>query len=229
VEAQARGEEGGVPLWAEHAIETFGYAAVFLLVAIEGLGVPVPGETALLVAGALAGAGNLDIRIVIAVAAVAAIAGDSGGYWMGRRWGRALLDRWGHRFGLTAGRVAYLDRFFHRYGILAVFFGRYQAVFRTYIGLFAGMARMPFGRFFVVRFASCIVWAIIYGLVAYYLGQQWGRVQAVLHGFGLASIAGGALLAAVAAIAFLARRRAQRARALAASADEERAPEEARR
>lgn len=214
-----------MPPWALHAIATFGYAAVFLLVAIEGLGVPVPGETALLAAGAFAGAGKLDIRIVVAVAAVAAITGDSCGYWLGRRWGRTLLDRWGHRVGLTPNRVAYLDRFFHRYGSLAVFFGRYQAVFRTYIGIFAGIAYMPFWRFFLVRFASCIVWAIIYGLVAYYLGQQWGRVQTVLHQFSLASVAGGVLLAVVAAGVVFARR-AQRA----ATADlDERAPEEARR
>lgn len=188
-----------MPLWAQHAVATFGYAAVFLLVAVEGLGVPLPGETALLVAGAFAGAGSLDIRLVVAVAALAAIAGDSGGYLIGRRWGRLLLERWGHRVGLTAERVARIDRFFRRYGALAVFVGRYQAVFRTYLGLFAGMARMPFALFFLVRGASCLVWALIFGLLAYYLGQQWSAVEAAVHTFGLASaVAGAALVAAVA-------------------------------
>ena len=223
-----------MPIWAEHAISTFGYAAVFLLVAIEGMGIPLPGETALLVAGAFAGAGTLDIRLVIVVGAVAAITGDSGGYFLGWRWGRSLVDRWGPRFGLTPARVAYLDRFFHRYGVLAVFFGRYQAIFRTYIGIFAGMARMPFGRFFLVRFASCIVWALMYGLLAYYLWQQWPRVQQLLHRFSLASLVVAGAVVVVAALVLFLRHRAHHGsghscRGLSEAPRAEREREEARR
>jgi membrane protein DedA with SNARE-associated domain len=194
--------EVGVPHWAVEAIGAFGYAAVFLLVAVEGLGVPLPGETALLVAAALSGLatsrGDLDIRVVVAVAAIAAITGDTGGYVLGQRWGRPLLARWGPRVGLSAKRLAIVERFFDRYGMLAVFFGRYQAVFRTYIGMVAGIAHMPFRRFFPVRLASCIVWAVIYGLLGYFLGRQWPRVQALVHAFGLAAaVIGGAIVVAV--------------------------------
>lgn len=200
-----------MPQWAQDAIGTFGYAAVFLLVAVEGLGIPLPGETALLVAAALTGAGRgdqLDIRLVIAVAALAAIAGDTGGYFLGRRWGRYLLDRWGPRVGLSASRVAQVEGFFHRYGTLAVFFGRYQAIFRTYIGIVAGAAHMPFRRFFPARLAACIVWAIAYGLLGYYLGRQWSLLDRIIHSFGVVSVAVGAVLVVVAATYTL-RRRAQ--------------------
>jgi membrane protein DedA with SNARE-associated domain len=193
----------GVPQWALEAIATFGYAAVFVLVAVEGIGIPLPGETALLVAAALAGAhhgGRLDIRLIIAVAAAAAIAGDSGGYFLGRRWGRQLLDRWGPRVGLSPKRVAHVERFFHRYGVLAVFFGRYQAIFRTYIGMVAGMANMPFRLFFPVRLASCIVWALFYGLLAYFLGSQWSRVEGLLHTVGYVALGVAVVIALVAAI-----------------------------
>jgi len=210
-EGQECDEEVGVPQWAQDAIGTFGYAAVFLLVAVEGLGIPLPGETALLVAAALIGAsrgGQLDIRLVIVVAVIAAIMGDTGGYFLGRRWGRYLLDRWGPRVGLSASRVARVEAFFDRYGMLAVFFGRYQAIFRTYIGIVAGAAQMPFRRFFPVRLAACIVWAIVYGLLGYYLGRQWSLVEKVIHSFGVLSLGVGAVLVLVAA-AYALRRRAQ--------------------
>jgi membrane protein DedA with SNARE-associated domain len=199
----------GVPQWALEAVATFGYAAVFLLVAVEGIGIPVPGETMLLVAAALAGAhqgGRLEIRLIIAVAAAAAIAGDSGGYVMGRRWGRQLLNRWGPRVGLSAKRVAHVERFFDRYGVLAVFFGRYQAIFRTYIGMIAGMAHMPFRVFFPVRLASCIVWALFYGLLAYFLGSQWSRVEGLLHTAGYVVLGGAVIIALVVAVVVFLRR-----------------------
>ena len=191
-----------MPQWAVDAIGAFGYAAIFLLVAVEGLGVPLPGETALLVAAALSGAaasrGNLDLRVVIVVAAIAAITGDTGGYLLGRRWGRRLMTRWGPRVGLSAKRMALVERFFDHYGVLAVFFGRYQAIFRTYIGIIAGVAHMPFRRFFPVRLASCIVWAVIYGLLGYFLGRQWPRVQSLVHAFGLtATVIGAAIVVGV--------------------------------
>ena len=191
-----------MPAWAQEAVTTFGYAAIFLLVAIEGCGIPLPGETALLVGAALAGAGQLDIRLVILVGGSAATVGDSAGYWIGRRWGRDLLDRWGARVGLTAKRVAYVERLFQRFGLLLVFFGRYQAIFRTFVGIFAGMARMPFLLFLPVRAASCFVWAVLFGLVAYFLGQQWTIVEHLLHQFSLASIVVGCA-AAVAVLLWL--------------------------
>ena len=195
-----------MPTWAQEAITSFGYAAIFVLVSVEGCGVPLPGETALLVGAVFAGAGRLDIRLVIAVAAAAAIVGDSAGYWIGRLWGRQLLDRWGPRLGLTAKRVASVERFFNRFGVLAVFFGRYQALFRTYVGIFAGMARMPFALFFAVRAASCVVWALIFGLIAYFLGQQWSLVEHLLHDFSVASIIAGVVAAAGVATWFWLRR-----------------------
>jgi membrane protein DedA with SNARE-associated domain len=198
-----------VPQWALEAIATFGYAAVFVLVAVEGIGIPLPGETMLLVAAALAGAhqaGRRDIRIIIAVAAAAAIAGDTGGYFLGRRWGRQLLDRWGPRVGLSPKRVAHVERFFHRYGVLAVFFGRYQAIFRTYIGMVAGMAHMPFRVFFPVRLASCIVWALVYGLLAYFLGGQWPRLVGWFHTAGYVVLGVAVVVAVVTAIVVFLRR-----------------------
>lgn len=192
-----------MPQWALEAIATFGYAAVFVLVAVEGIGIPVPGETMLLVAAALAGAhhaGRLDIRLIIVVAAAAAIAGDTGGYFMGHHWGRQLLARWGPRVGLSAKRVARVERFFDRYGVLAVFFGRYQAIFRTYIAMIAGMAHMPFRLFFPVRLASCIVWALFYGLLAYFLGSQWPRLEVLFHTVGYVALGVAVTIALVVAV-----------------------------
>jgi membrane protein DedA with SNARE-associated domain len=191
-----------VPAWIQHALETYGYIALFVIVCAEGFGVPVPGETALLAAGAFAGAGKLHIVAVIGVAALAAISGDFSGYWIGRKWGRQLILSLGPRIGLTPRRQAAIEAFFDRYGIAAVFIGRYQSVLRTYIALFAGIARMPFPIFAPVRALSCVIWAIAFGLLAYFLGAQWSRLQQIIQQVGTFSLVIFLLLLAIGVIAW---------------------------
>src|SRR5439155_884086 len=100
----------------EHLVSTAGLPLLFALVALESAGIPLPGETALITAAFLASKGKLDIAQVIAVAAAAAIVGDNGGYWVGRHWGRRLLERW-HRLQRFSERVLPpAERFFERHG-----------------------------------------------------------------------------------------------------------------
>src|SRR4051794_41756013 len=91
-----------------------GYPALFGLVLAESAGIPVPGETALLTAGVLAGAGHLALPLVVAVAIAAAVTGDTLGYWLGRRGGRAGLTRGGPLAGLPAHTLHTRERFFAR-------------------------------------------------------------------------------------------------------------------
>ncbi|MCL4545694.1 MAG: DedA family protein [Chloroflexi bacterium] len=184
-----------MPVWVQQAIDHFGYAAIFLLIAIEGVGIPLPGETALLVGGAAAGVGSLNITIVIIVAALGAIVGDNTGYVIGRNWGRLFVTRFGPRIGLTRERQAVIERFFQRYGVFAVFIGRYEAILRTYLSLVAGITEIPFRIFFPANILACIVWAVFYGLLSFHLGAQWRLIEATARRFGYVSV--GALAAVV--------------------------------
>jgi membrane protein DedA with SNARE-associated domain len=198
-----------------HVPANLGYAAVGLFVGLESMGVPSPGETAL-VAGAIAAAGgHLSIELVILVATAAAIIGDNLGYVIGRHGGRRLLERPGL---LYARRLALLDagdRFFERHGAKAVFFGRWMALVRVTAAWMAGANRMPFRRFFLYNALGGVTWAAAVGLIAYGLGEAGAHV---LTRVGTAGAVGAAILVVGAVIWLRRRERAHAARAQAAPA-----------
>jgi membrane protein DedA with SNARE-associated domain len=152
----------------------YGLALLFLLVAVESAGVPLPGETALITAALLAQpsqAHHFSIVAVIAVAAVAAIVGDNVGYAAGRYGGRELLDRWGPIARYAQRSLPPAERYFARHGGKSVFFGRFIAVLRVTVAWLAGITRMQWWRFFAYNAAGGIVWATSIGLLAYYVGK----------------------------------------------------------
>jgi membrane protein DedA with SNARE-associated domain len=152
----------------------YGLALLFLLVAVESAGVPLPGETALITAALLAQpsqAHHFSIVAVIAVAAVAAIVGDNVGYALGRYGGRELVDRWGPIARYAQRSLPPAERYFARHGGKSVFFGRFIAVLRVTVAWLAGITRMQWWRFFAYNAAGGIVWATSIGLLAYYVGR----------------------------------------------------------
>ena len=173
----------------------YGLLIVGLCVLLESAGLPIPGETALLVAAAAAGAGRLPIVAVIAVAAGAAIVGDAGGYWFGRRGGRPFLERHGHWLRLDRAKLERLEAFFTRQGPKAVFFGRFVSVLRTYTALFAGISRMPYGTFTLYNAAGGITWAALFGVLGYAFGQNLATVERIMGAIGGALLLGLGLVA----------------------------------
>jgi len=159
-----------------HVPTNLGYVGVGLFVGVESLGVPVPGETALLIAAVLASRGKLDIVTVIVVAAAAAIVGDNLGYLIGRRGGRRLLMRPGPLHARRLELIEHGDRFFARHGPKAVFLGRWVAVLRVTAAWMAGANRMPPRRFFLYNALGGVAWATTVGLVAYWLGEAGGQI-----------------------------------------------------
>jgi membrane protein DedA with SNARE-associated domain len=154
-------------------VGTYGIWAVALFVAIESMGVPVPGETMLLVAAVYAGATHhLSIIAVIATATVAAILGDNLGYLIGRLGGERLLRRIGPVLHVTEGRLAIARYLFQRHGGKAVFFGRFVAVLRVFAAFLAGMSRMQWRRFALANASAVIMWATLMGLLGYGLGAS---------------------------------------------------------
>lgn len=159
-------------------VQSYGLAALFLVVMLESCGVPLPGETALVAAGVFASRGHLDITEVIVVAAVAAIVGDNIGYWIGRTGGRSVLGRW-HRSERT---LAWAEGFFRRHGAKTIFIGRFFSVLRVTAAWMAGVSRMHWWTFFLWNAAGGICWAALVGLVSYYLGEA--AASAISH-YGL--------------------------------------------
>jgi membrane protein DedA with SNARE-associated domain len=153
----------------EQWLMDYGYLAVFVMVGVESIGVPVPGETMLIAASLYAGAThNLDIVLIVLVAAAGAIVGDNIGYTIGRHGGWRLLRRYGHRVGVGERRLKLGRYLFLRHGGKVVFFGRFVGVLRTYAAMLAGANHMPFLRFFSFNATGGIIWAAIYGFGYYF-------------------------------------------------------------
>lgn len=180
-----------------HVSATLGYGLLFLLIAVESAGVPLPGETALLTAAALAGQGRLSLLPVIVTAALAAIVGDNVGYLIGRSGFRRLLARPG-RF--ERGRKRLLEEgeaFFARHGAKAVFLGRWVTGVRVVVAWLAGAERMPWRRFALWNALGGVAWAGSIGLLAYWIGSASSSVVTALGFVGVAAVvaaAGGYLV-----------------------------------
>jgi membrane protein DedA with SNARE-associated domain len=197
----------------DHLVQDFGYPLLFLLVMGESSGVPIPGETALIASSVLASQGKLQIELVIAIAAAAAIVGDNIGYLIGRKGGRWLLERPGafHRQRLEVLRVG--EPFFEVHGPKAVFFGRFVLGLRVWASWLAGATRMPWHSFVLWNALGGITWACAIGLIAYFLGSSAGNAIEAFGLYGLAAF----LLAIVGGLAM--RRRHLRGRSAVADDD----------
>jgi membrane protein DedA with SNARE-associated domain len=173
-----------------------GYPVLFALIMAESGGIPLPGETALITAAALAGQGKLSLPLVIGFAAVAAIVGDNLGYLLARRYGSTLLRRPGP-FLVQRARVLELgEPFFARHGPKAVFFGRWILGLRTWTAWLAGASDMRWAPFAIWNAAGGVTWATTVGLAGYFIGQSTSGVFTIfgIAGLGVALLAMGILL-----------------------------------
>ncbi len=158
-------------------LTSYGYAFLFLIVAVESFGVPLPGETTLVTAAAIAATGKLEIAGVIASAALGAIVGDNLGYWAGRKGGLPFVHRYGRYVRLDESKINRVHGFFERHGPKTVFIGRFIALLRSWAAVLAGVAEMPFGVFLAFNASGGITWALLFGL----LGYGFGHNLALLH------------------------------------------------
>lgn len=174
-----------------HLLSQYGYAAVFVLVGAESLGIPLPGETILIAAGIYAGTTHrLSIWVIFAVAAAAAILGDNIGFWIGDKGGYRLLHRYGHYIRADETKIKIGRLIFDRHGGKVVFFGRFVSVLRTYAAFLSGTLKMRWRRFLPYNAAGGIVWAAIYSFVPYAVGNTISRVSTPVDiGLGIAAAA----------------------------------------
>jgi membrane protein DedA with SNARE-associated domain len=180
-------------------IESYGYLAVFVLVGVESLGVPLPGETALITAAIYAGhTHRLNPWLIFLVASAAAIIGDNIGYWIGDKGGYRLARRYGTKVRLDERKLKIARYLFDRHGGKVVFFGRFVSVLRTYAAFLAGTSKMRWRRFLPANAAGGIVWAGVWTLAAYLAGNALqrasGTINLILAGAAVAGIVAAILL-----------------------------------
>jgi membrane protein DedA with SNARE-associated domain len=174
------------------------------IIGLESMGIPSPGETALVLAAVLASQGKLDIALVLVIGIASAIVGDNIGYLAGRRLGREVLEAPGPFRKRRVMVVRAGDRFFVRHGGKAVFLARWVALVRVAAAWLAGINGMPFAKFFAWNALGGITWALTFGLVGYFGGQAAANVLAE------AGLVGAAFLVVVLVGAYLYVRRRER-------------------
>jgi membrane protein DedA with SNARE-associated domain len=164
-----------MPDFAHHLtrlLQSYTYPVLLLLVLVESIGVPLPGEIALVTAAAYASAGQISIVIVIVLGAVGAIVGGALGYWIGIKGGLPLVAHYGGYVGIKRSHIERAHAFFERNGAKTILFARFIAVLRTWAAVVAGAAAMSFTKFVTYNTISSVVWAVVFGLLGYYFGRD---------------------------------------------------------
>lgn len=179
-------------------------AATFLENSV-GAGVIVPGETLVIVGGFYARIGELWLPLVSAVAVLGAVLGDNIGYLIGRRYGRAWLERHGRKVLVTPERLEVTERYYLEHGGKTVFLGRFIPVVRSVGFIVAGVSKMEWRRFFVYDLLGAVLWGVGHSVIGYVLGASYERLERYATPFGLALLV--LLLFAVGGSKFLAARR----------------------
>jgi membrane protein DedA with SNARE-associated domain len=164
-----------------HLIVAYGYLAVAVIVGLESMGLPLPGETTLVVASMYAAHNpRLEIWLVVLAATAGAILGDNLGYAIGKRFGYPLLKRFGPRIGVPENRMRLGQYLFSRYGFWVVFLGRFVALLRILAAFLAGVNRMNWPYFFIANGLGGVLWSSVFGFGAYFLGNMIFRMAGVL-------------------------------------------------
>jgi len=163
-------------------LSTYGYGLVFGLILLESAGLPLPGETMLVIASASAASGHLSVFGVILSAALGAILGDMGGYWIGRKGGSVIFKRIlgiAYEEHLIKGQA-----FFMRYGAASVFLARFVPVVRVIAANLAGISAMHFQTFSLYNAAGGLAWATVMGSIGYFFGSNLPFLESLMRRFG---------------------------------------------
>ena len=178
-----------MPEWLVDLFARYGYAVVFFGVFLENTGLPVPGETALLAGAAMANFGRLSLPWVIVTAVGGAVLGDNLGFFIGRRYGRGLVERFGSRLGLTRARLEQFDRFFDRHGGRTVFIARFITGLRVFGAVLAGASGLRWPSFVFYNAAGAISWSIAIAIAGYSLAYSWNTLERWIGRSGLIGLA----------------------------------------
>ena len=191
----------------EHFIRDYGVAAVTVILALEALGAPLPGETLLVFASVMAGRGDMSLPALLIFAWACSVLGDNIGYGIGRKLGRAAITRYGARIGLTPARFDAVERVFARYGAATVTFARFVNILRQLNGIVAGTLGMEWRRFLAFNSLGAALWVGAWVLGTYFLSEHIAVIVGVARRFGLVAGAVTVVALLIALVFFVQRRR----------------------
>ena len=175
-------------------IAQYGYWAVGGALLLENSGLPVPGETILLLASFLAySRDELQLAYIILIGVCAATIGDNLGFAIGYRGGRPLLDRYRTTFRVREDHIALGERLFEQYGAFTVFFARFIFGLRVFAGPLAGVLRMPWKRFAVFNFLGALLWVTVISWIGYKFGKHWEKLAGAVERLNIMVIIAAAL------------------------------------
>jgi membrane protein DedA with SNARE-associated domain len=158
-------------------IAAYGSWLVAGIIALECIGIPLPGETILVASALYAGSTHeLSIWSVIVAGILGGIVGNLIAFWLGRQFGYALLLRYGSYVHLDTARIKIGQYLFLRYGSKVVFFARFVPVLRSVAAFLAGANYMPWGSFWIANVAGAAAWVTMDCLAAYYLGEEVAKL-----------------------------------------------------
>ena len=172
---------GHIVAGLESFVHHYGVFAVFLIVTIEALGAPVPGETLLIFSAVLAGRGEMSLPGLLIFASAGAVLGDNIGYAIGRTLGRGTILRYGGKVGLTDARFASVESIFRRYGSATVLFARFFNILRQLNGIVAGILGMSWWRFLLFNALGGVLWVTVWVLAATYFTEHLAILTTLAH------------------------------------------------
>jgi membrane protein DedA with SNARE-associated domain len=161
----------------------WGYSAIFLIVILGSVGIPVPEEAIMLLAGLLVWEKKLDLSVVLIVGFLSTVSGDNLGYWAGRIYGRATIEHYGQKLLISPERLDVMQNFVNRHGQVAVFLARFIPGLRFLAGPLTGIAGMPFPRFFLANIAGAAVYVPLIVAFGYAFGLGFGEYIHWLEGY----------------------------------------------
>ena len=163
------------------AVVHYGYWAVGGILLLENAGIPLPGETVLLLASFLAYSQHeLQLGWIMLVATIASTVGDNLGYALGQYGGRPLLERYRVMFRIKETAIIRGEALFARYGAVTIFFARFVFGMRIFAGPLAGVLRMPWRKFFLFNFLGAALWVTVVSGAGYLFGRHWSRLERIL-------------------------------------------------
>lgn len=178
----------------EPYLAAYGYPVLFVVIFIESFGIPAPGQTLLIAAALLAAHGKLNIVLVLVTAWLAAVGGDSLGYWIGTKGGRRLLLRFGRYIRVGRKQIRGMEHAFNKYGGWFVSFARFFEVLRQVNGIVAGTMEMSFRRFLLFNSAGALLWVTAWGFGTWRLGTHMRSYENLFEQAGSVLLLGGIVL-----------------------------------
>lgn len=178
------------------SIAAFGYSALVLLMGLESANIPIPSEIIMPFGGFLAARGDLNIHLVALAGGVGCLLGSVLSYWVGLRFGRPLVAKYGQWLMIGPTQMAMGDKLFCKYGQAVSFWSRLLPIVRTFISLVAGIWKVKFWPFAALTFLGSWIWSYLLAYVGFKLGENWEALRPLWHKFDLVIVVAGVILVA---------------------------------